>query len=137
MDTEATPVWHQVLEFDPENTPARLHLLSFAIREQNIGSGSHIVCSSFRIYSGCLGILLLYGIGLSSDWENRRGIGGLHTQEWPRVTDPMPRDLVPDSYAIIGDLYPGSKIIVEAYAADDSALVYKDSHMGAWTSCAY
>ena len=27
---------HQVLEIDPENTPARLQLLSFAIREQNM-----------------------------------------------------------------------------------------------------
>lgn len=36
MDKEATPVLHQVLEIDPENTPARLQLLSFAIREQNM-----------------------------------------------------------------------------------------------------
>ncbi len=69
MDKEATPVLHQVLEIDPENTPARLQLLSFAIREQEYGSSNQIVCSCFRIYSGCIGILLLYGIGLSSERE--------------------------------------------------------------------
>ena len=36
MDKESVPVLHKVLEIDPENIPARLQLLSFAIREQDM-----------------------------------------------------------------------------------------------------
>ena len=85
-----------------------------------------IVCSCFRIYSGCIGILLLYGIGLSSERENRRGIGGFK-KGVNQVTDKSNKDIVSDFYAIMGDLYHIKKMNVEAYAAYDSALVYKET----------
>ena len=36
MDKESVPVLHKVLELDPENKPARLQLLSYAIRNNNL-----------------------------------------------------------------------------------------------------
>lgn len=36
MEKEAVPVLHQILELDPENKPARLQLLSYAIRDNNL-----------------------------------------------------------------------------------------------------
>lgn len=36
MEKEAVPVLHQILKLDPENKPARLQLLSYAIRDNNL-----------------------------------------------------------------------------------------------------
>ena len=58
MDKESVPVLHKVLEIDPENIPARLQLLSFAIRTLYSGIG---------VYSRNIGILLLSGTCLSSE----------------------------------------------------------------------
>lgn len=44
-----------------------------------------------------------------------------------QVTDKSNKDIVSDFYAIMGDLYHIKKMNVEAYAAYDSALVYKET----------
>ena len=36
MEKESVPVLHQVLDLDPENKPARLQLLSYALRDNNL-----------------------------------------------------------------------------------------------------
>ena len=47
------------------------------------------------------------------------------------------QDIVSDFYAIMGDLYHIKKMNVEAYAAYDSALVYKENNIGALNNYAY
>ena len=47
------------------------------------------------------------------------------------------KNIVSDFYAIMGDLYHIKKMNVEAYAAYDSALVYKEDNIGALNNYAY
>ena len=54
-----------------------------------------------------------------------------------QVTDKSNKDIVSDFYAIMGDLYHIKKMNVEAYAAYDSALVYKENNIGALNNYAY
>lgn len=53
------------------------------------------------------------------------------------VTPESDKQMVSDFYTIIGDVYHTKKLMKEAYAAYDSALVYNPSNIGALNNYAY
>ena len=67
MDKESVPVLHKVLEIDPENIPARLQLLSFAIREQDMDEVIALCTPALEYTPETFGILLLSGTCLPSE----------------------------------------------------------------------
>lgn len=136
MDKEATPVLHQVLELDPENTPARLQLLSFAIRKQDMDEVIKLCAPALEYTPDVLEFY--YYMGLAYHQKDkpdealevfRKGVN--------QVTEKSDKNIVSDFYAIMGDLYHIRKMNAEAYAAYDSALVYKEDNIGALNNYAY
>ena len=136
MDKEAAPVLRQVLELDPENTPARLQLLSFAIRKQDMDEVIRLCAPALEYTPDVLEFY--YYMGLAYHQKDkpdealevfRKGVN--------QVTGQSDKDIVSDFYAIMGDLYHIKKMNAEAYAAYDSALVYKEDNIGALNNYAY
>ena len=136
MDKESIPVLNKVLELDPENTPARLQLLNFAVREQN---NDKIIDICKRAIEYTPEVLeYYYYLGLTYNQKNmsdealdvfKKGLG--------QITPESDKAIASDFYAIMGDLYHIKNMNKEAFAAYDSALVYKDDNIGALNNYAY
>lgn len=136
MDKESIPVLNKVLELDPENTPARLQLLNFAVREQN---NDKIIDICKRAIEYTPEVLeYYYYLGLTYNQKNmsdealdvfKKGLG--------QITPESDKAIASDFYAIMGDLYHIKGMNKEAFAAYDSALVYKDDNIGALNNYAY
>lgn len=136
MDKEAVPVLHQVLDIDPENTPARLQLLQFAIREEKLDEVVSICAPALEYTPDVLEFYYYMGLAYHQQGQTdnalevfRKGVN--------QVTESSNKDIASDFYAILGDLYHIKKMDVEAYAAYDSALVYKEDNIGALNNYAY
>lgn len=136
MKPEATKTLHQVLSIDPENTPARLQLLSFALSEQNMEEVVAISLPAVEYTPNVLEFYYYGGLGyyqLDKKDEAlqlfKRGVG--------QVDEKDDKNIVSDFYSIMGDLYYMKKLKSEAYAAYDSALVYRKDNIGALNNYAY
>ncbi|MGL4519906.1 MAG: tetratricopeptide repeat protein [Phocaeicola sp.] len=136
MKPEATQTLHQVLALDPENTPARLQLLSFALSEQNMEEVIAISLPAMEYTPEVLEFYYYGGLGyyqLDKKDEAlqifKRGVSQVDEQD--------DKNVVSDFYSIMGDLYYAKKLKVEAYAAYDSALVYRKDNIGALNNYAY
>lgn len=136
MDKEATPVLHQVLDIDPENIPARLQLLNFAIRKQDMDEVIKICTPALEYTPQTLEFYYYMGLAYHQKKETdaalevfRKGVN--------QVNEQSDKEMVSDFYAIMGDLYHIRKMNAEAYAAYDSALVYKEDNIGALNNYAY
>ena len=136
MKPDAIRTLNQVLSLDPENTPARLQLLSFALSEQNMEELVAISLAAMEYIPNVLEFYYYGGLGyyqLDKKDEAlevfKRGVN--------QVNEKSDKNLVSDFYSIMGDLYNAKKLKAEAYAAYDSALVYRKDNIGALNNYAY
>lgn len=136
MNEEATPVLHQVLEIDPENIPARLQLMSFAIGKQNMDEVIKLCLPALEYTPEALEFYYYLGLAYHQKEMTEEALG-VFKKGVNQVNEKSDKNMVSDFYAIMGDLYHIKKMNVEAYAAYDSALVYKDDNIGALNNYAY
>ncbi len=136
MDKESIPVLNKVLELDPENTPARLQLLNFAVREQN---NDKIIDICKRAIEYTPEVLeYYYYLGLTYNQKNMSDEAlDVFKKGLRQITPESDKAIASDFYAIMGDLYHIKNMNKEAFAAYDSALVYKDDNIGALNNYAY
>ena len=136
MDKQATPVLHKVLEIDPENTPARLQLLQFAIREENLDK-IIAICKPALEYTPNV-MEFYYYMGLAHyQKEQKEEALNVFERGVKQIDEKSNKDLVSDFFSIIGDIYHQKDMNKKAYAAYDSALVYKADNIGALNNYAY
>lgn len=136
MDERAKPVLHQVLDLDPENKPARLQLLSFAISKNNMDEVIQVCSPAIEYMPEALEFYYYLGLAHYQKKQMNEALGVF--QKGVRQVKPeSDKTLVSDFYSIMGDLYHMKKMNVEAYAAYDSALVYKPDNIGALNNYAY
>lgn len=136
MNKEATPVLHQVLEIDPENIPARLQLMSFAIGKQDMDEVIKLCLPALEYTPEALEFYYYLGLAYHQKDMTEEALG-VFKKGVNQVNEKSDKNMVSDFYAILGDLYHIKKMNVEAYAAYDSALVYKDDNIGALNNYAY
>ncbi len=136
MDEQAKPVLWKVLEIDPENKPARLQLLSFAISKEDLDEVIRICSPAVEYMPEALEFYYYWGIAHYQKDQHDEALEvfkkGVH-----QVSENSDKNMVSDFYSIMGDLYHTKKMNVEAYAAYDSALVYKPDNIGALNNYAY
>ena len=136
MNKEAIPVLHQVLDIDPENTPARLQLLSFALTSEDYEEAIRI-CKPAMQYTPKV-LEYYYYCGLSYyELEDEAGALEVFEKGARQITIETDKNMASDLYAIMGDLYHSQQKKALAYAAYDSSLVYKDDNIGALNNYAY
>ena len=136
MDEKAKPVLWKVLELDPENKPARLQLLSFAISKEDLDEVIRICSPAVEYMPEALEFYYYWGIAHYQKEEHDEALE-VFKKGVRQVTPDSEKTMVSDFYSIMGDLYHIKKMNVEAYAAYDSALVYKPDNIGALNNYAY
>lgn len=136
MEKESVPVLDRILEIDPENVPARLQLLSYAIKANDFDEAIRI-CEPALKYSPET-LEFYYYLGLSYFQANRKDDAlEVFKKGVTMVTDQSNKMIVSDFYSIMGDLYHEKKMSDVSYAAYDSALMYNPENIGALNNYAY
>ena len=136
MDEKAKPVLWKVLELDPENKPARLQVLSFAISKEDLDEVIRICSPAVEYMPEALEFYYYWGIAHYQKEQHDEALE-VFKKGVRQVTPDSEKTMVSDFYSIMGDLYHIKKMNVEAYAAYDSALVYKPDNIGALNNYAY
>lgn len=136
MDEQAKPVLWKVLEIDPENKPARLQLLSFAISKEDLDEVIRICAPAVEYMPDALEFYYYWGIAHYQKDQHDEALE-VFKKGVRQVDETSDKNMVSDFYSILGDLYHTKKMNAEAYAAYDSALVYKPDNIGALNNYAY
>ena len=136
MDKESVPVLEKILSIDPENKPARLQLLVFAIREERLDDLISIASAALEYQPDELAYYYYLGIAY---YQKERYDDALEvfTKGVRQVTPQSDKDIASDFYEIMGDLYHKKGKPAEAYAAYDSSLVYNPENIGTMNNYAY
>ena len=136
MDDEAKPVLQQVVDIDPENKPARLQLLSFAISKEDLDEVIRLCAPAVEYMPEALEFYYYWGIAHYQKKQHDEALE-VFKKGVRQVDANSDKNMVSDFYSIMGDLYHIRKMNVEAYEAYDSALVYKPDNVGALNNYAY
>lgn len=136
MTKQTVPVLYQVIDLDPTNTGARMMLLGEAVRNEDYK----------QVISLCEGgvqtnpekLEFYYYLAIAYNQADRiDDVIATCTEAVKHVTKESNRAVVSDFFAILGDAYHTRNQNEQAYAAYDSALVYKPDNIGALNNYAY
>lgn len=136
MDDEAKPVLWKVLDVDPENKPARLQLLSFAISKEDLDEVIKICAPAVEYMPEALEFYYYWGLAHYQKDQTDEAME-VFKKGVRQIGPDSDKNLASDFYSILGDLYHTKDMNEEAYAAYDSALVYKPDNVGALNNYAY
>lgn len=136
MEEESVPVLKQVLDIDPENIPARLQLLEYAIRKQDMDNVIAICLPALQYVPESLEFYYYLGLAYyqKDDSDNALKVFKKGTAHFSEQTD---KNLISDIYGIMSDLYHKKNMREESYAASDSALVYNPENISVLNNYAY
>lgn len=136
MDDKATSVLHKIVEIDPENKPAHLQLLSFAISKNDLDEVVRICTPAIEYMPEALEFYYYKGLAHYQKDQNDEALK-VFEKGVRQVNEESDKTLVSDFYAIMGDIFHSKKMDAEAYAAYDSALVYKEDNIVVLNNYAY
>lgn len=136
METEATSALHKVLDLDPENTPARLQLLQYAINHQDMDRVVEICKPALEYTPEVIEFYYYMGLAYHEQKKNKEALDAF-VKGTSQISDKTDKELASDLFAILGDLYHELNKNQLAYAAYDSSLVYKPDNIGALNNYAY
>lgn len=136
MQKESVPVFHQVLTLDPENKPARMLLLSFAISENNLDEVIRVALPAMQYHPEVLEFYYYLGLAYYQKNEPKKALAVFVRGE-RQITDKVEKPMASDYYSILGDLYHSVGKVPEAYAAYDSSLVNNPNNVNTLNNYAY
>lgn len=136
MQKESVPVLNKVLELDPENKPARLQLLSYAINENNLDEVIRVATPAIVYNPDAMEFY--YYLGLA-DYQKDQTDKALEVfkKGVQQINEKSDKGIASDFYSILGDLYHSREMKAEAYAAYDSSLVYNPKNINTLNNYAY
>ena len=136
MKEESVPVLEQVLSLDPENKPAYLQLLSYAIQDNDLDKVIQIATSALEYHPDALEFYYYCGIAHYQKEETDKALE-VFTRGVRQINEKSDKQIASDFYAILGDIYHQKGRPEEAYAAYDSSLVYNPDNIGTLNNYAY
>lgn len=137
MDEEAVkPVLNHILSIEPDNTAARLQLLSYAVKKNDYEQAIAI-CKPALEYNPDV-IEFYYYLGLSY-YQAEKKEKALETflKGLDQINAGSDKGMISQFYELVGDLYHQKKMSEKSYAAYDSALVYNPNNISALNNYAY
>lgn len=136
MEKESKPVLDQILSLDPENKPARLQLLSYAIRDNDLDEVIRVALPALEYNPDAMEFYYYLGLAYYQKKDTDKALD-VFRKGLKQVDEKSDKHFVSDFYAILGDIYHAKEMKAEAYAAYDSSLVYNPDNIGALNNYAY
>ena len=135
-DDRIKPVLYHILEIEPDNTVARLQLLSYAVKKDDYNDAIAI-CRPALEYNPEV-IEFYYYLGLSYYQVDRTDEAlATFSKGVEQATEKSDKELISNFYQLMGDIYHEKQNNQLAYAAYDSSLVYNPENIGTLNNYAY
>ena len=135
-DDKVAELMKQVLEVEPGNQMALSHLLQYYAPKNDYAAIEDICRKGVNYHPEELAYAYYLGLSLYQQDKKKEAadafLQGLRTK-----TEEANPTLVSDMYAVLGDLYYQENRPLEAFAAYDSSLVYKDDNISCLNNYAY
>ncbi len=136
MEKESVPVLNQILLLDPENKPARLQLLSYAIRDNDLDEVVRVASPALEYNPDAIEFYYYLGFAYYQKKNTDKALE-VFLKGVKQLDAESDKNVASDFYAILGDIYNLKEMKSEAYAAYDSALIYNPGNIGALNNYAY
>lgn len=136
MEDKALPVLRQVLQIEPENTAARMALLSSAVKEEDYDEVIDLSATGIETDPD----ILEFHYYLAASYQQTQrtdSIISVAQRAVKHITKESDKSMASDIYAILGDAYHAKGRNSEAYAAYDTSLVYNQDNIMALNNYAY
>lgn len=129
-------VLNHILTIEPDNTAARLQLLSYAVKHNDYDEAITICRPALEYNPEVMEFYYYLGI---SYYQVDRDDEALTTFQKgvEQATEKSDKKLISDFYQMMGDIYHEKKDNTHAYAAYDSSLVYNPDNIGTLNNYAY
>ncbi len=136
MNADAKPALEQVLVLDPENKPARLQLLSYAVTDRNNDEIIRVSRSALEFMPDALEFYYYMGVAYYQKEDSDKALD-VFSRGVKQVNDSTDTRVVSDLYSLMGDIYHTKGKNALAYAAYDSSLVYNPDNINSLNNYAY
>ena len=136
MNQQSEPILEQILRIDPENKPARLQLLSFAIHDQRLDDVIRLTTTALEYHPDALEFYYYLGLAHYQKEETDQALS-VFSRGVRQISPQSDKNIASDFYSILGDLYHQKGKSAEAYAAYDSSLVYNPDNISTMNNYAY
>lgn len=136
MEAASIPVLEEIVQLDPTNKAARLMLISSAIKKEDYKQIIKVCEPGIEATPDALEFYYYLAIAYNQAELTDSVLSVCH-RALDNITADSKKEVVSDFYSILGDAYHTKKMMQEAYAAYDSALVYNASNIGALNNYAY
>lgn len=136
MEKESVPVLDMVLSLDPENKPARLQLLSYAINDNNLDEVIRVATPAIEYNPEAMEFYYYLGLAHYQKDDTEKALE-VFKKGVLQINEKSDKGIASDFYSIMGDLYHSRKMKTEAYAAYDSSLVYNPKNINTLNNYAF
>ena len=136
LEKDAIPVLNLITRLDPENVPARLQLLSYAIKKNDFDEAIRICEPAIESTPETLEFYFYLGIAYYQAQRIDDALA-IYNKGLTHVNETSNKEIVSEFYSMLGDIYHTKNKITEAYAAYDSSLVYNANNIAALNNYAY
>lgn len=136
MQPQAEKVLRQILEINPEEKPARLQLLAYALEEQNNKKIIERASEALQYNPDILEFYYYLGLAHVLEKDIPKGLEAFQ-KGVKQIKADTDKRIAADLFSTMGDLYQRDNRAAEAYAAYDSALVYQPDHINTLNNYAY
>lgn len=136
MEKESVPVLNKVLSLAPENKPARLQLLSYAIRDNNLDEVIRVATPATVYNPDAMEFYYYLGLAHYQKDQTDKALE-VFNKGVQQINEKSDKNIASDFYSILGDLYHSREMKAEAYAAYDSSLVYNPNNINTLNNYAY
>ena len=136
MKDKSIPALNKVLELDPENKPARLQLLSYALMDNDLDEIIKVSSPALEYTPDVMEFYYYLGIAYYQKKNSEKALE-IFEKGVRQTNEKTDKKLVSDFYAIIGDVYNSIDQRAKAFAAYDSSLVYNDNNIATLNNYAY
>lgn len=136
MEKESVVILNKVLSLDPENKPARLQLLSYAIRDNNLDEVIRVATPALIYNPDAMEFYYYLGLAHYQKEQTDEALD-VFKKGVQQINEKSDKGIASDFYSILGDLYHSREMKAEAYAAYDSSLVYNPKNINTLNNYAY
>ena len=136
MEKESVPVLDRVLSIDPENKPARLQLLSYAISRNDPDEVIRVAEPALVYSPDAMEFYYYLGMAHYQKEQTDKALE-VFRKGVQQINEKSDKGIASDFYSILGDLYHQREMKAEAYAAYDSSLVYNPKNINTLNNYAY
>ena len=136
MEKESVPVLDKVLSLDPENKPARLQLLSYAITKNDLDEVIRVATPAIEYNPDAMEFYYYLGLAHYQKEDTDKALE-VFQKGVLQINEKSDKGIASDFYSILGDLYHSKEMKAEAYAAYDSSLVYNPKNINTLNNYAF